>query len=98
LHLKNLSLNSAFLRTHKRDVQEKTDGTLVTVLKNREPVAQTDRFPFDRLRANGHILKSFGFSFVLSLSKHEIGLANNPPETRQREGKLDHRKKEGYFD
>jgi hypothetical protein len=41
-------------------------------------VAQTDRLPFDRLRANGGVLKSYDVPLVLSLSKHEIGLGNSP--------------------
>ena len=41
-------------------------------------VAQTGRLPFDRLRANGGVLKSYDFPLVLSLSKHEIGLGNSP--------------------
>jgi hypothetical protein len=41
-------------------------------------VAQIDRLPFDRLRANGGALKSCDFPLVLSLSKHEISLCNGP--------------------
>jgi hypothetical protein len=30
-------------------------------IKSKRAVAQTDRLPFDRLRANGGVLKSFDF-------------------------------------
>jgi len=33
--------------------------------------------PFDRLRVNGDMLKSFIFSVLLSLSKHGINLGNS---------------------
>jgi hypothetical protein len=71
LYLKNLSLNTASLKTHKRDVQEEKDDALAAALKPSPTGIQASPL------------------FKAESSRLKVG---------QLYCKLDHGKKEGYFD